>query len=302
MEVNMKYPSVLRRYLSGIIDFLVVFSMCILVFRSPIGSMESPILFIVVLVIFSYEPVLTSTHCTLGQWVMRYRVREFETLKKIHIALAIVRYIFKIILGTFSLFTVSSDKYKRSIHDKIAYTVVINVNDALTKSSILPQSCSTLGTTGLIVSLRGWMFTPARKTMGIKTAFRLIILLNVVCVFLSVSIGISFVDALPPELQIYLSEVENEEITTLELILGVSYLLLSILTIIAIWLFKFWGRTLFVILTIASFPLYFEFGNVIMLPWEAMFSDISFILEGMILAMMFSGSISEEFRKDKPSS
>ncbi|MDP3589980.1 MAG: hypothetical protein Q8R54_05510, partial [Methylobacter sp.] len=61
--------------------------------------------------------------------------------------------------------------------------------------------------------------------------------------------------------------------------------------------FKKWARTLYVVISLVSFLFYPVIGPVVLNVWEAMFSDVTMLLEGILIAMMFTGEISHKFEQ-----
>ena len=75
------YPSILRRYLSSVIDFVLIAALTYAFLKSPLfnpENSESPIWLFLGLV--ACEPVLTAFACTPGQFLMNMRVRNVKTL------------------------------------------------------------------------------------------------------------------------------------------------------------------------------------------------------------------------------
>jgi uncharacterized membrane protein len=130
--------------------------------------------------------------------------------------------------------------------------------------------------------------------------FRLVLSLSLLSIIIAVIAGVNLSNTLPASLQDYLYQLENEELSNLESILwvlvGLTILVITPLLLIGLWKFKPWARTLFLVLTIVTFPLYVFLGPVVMNPWEAMFNDIAILLEGALIAMMFIGPVSEKFQ------
>src|SRR5512147_3093058 len=100
----MSYPSVLRRYLATLLDVAVIW-VCIyglthipVVANSAWGMPISA-----AAVVLLYEPVFTSRLCTLGQAVMRFRVRDHDTLGRIPVHIAYARVFVKYFLGALSV-------------------------------------------------------------------------------------------------------------------------------------------------------------------------------------------------------
>lgn len=78
-----------------------------------------------------YDPIFTTTSRTLGQRLMNLRVVDHHALKfenrlnRINFFQALIRVIFKWLLGIVSFFTIHTNEDKRAIHDYISGSVVI---------------------------------------------------------------------------------------------------------------------------------------------------------------------------------
>ena len=139
--------------------------------------------------------------------------------------------------------------------------------------------------------------------MSTTSLFRFVLIAGLIFTIIGIVAGISLSDTLPVLLQEYLAQMESEDISSGEAIFVLLamlavFLLLPISTI-GLWKFKSWARTLYVVITVAFIPFYPVVGPVVMNGWEAMFSDIALILEGVLLAMMFTGEVSQNFSSSK---
>ena len=128
------YPSLFRRIAATLIDLATVFGAVILIIERPlIMEPAAANLWAAIAFVLLYEPVLTASACTLGQAVMRTRVRHFESLEKITIGRSYLRFVTKYvasILGGASargMVRVFPRGDSRAIHDQAADTVVVNV-------------------------------------------------------------------------------------------------------------------------------------------------------------------------------
>lgn len=75
-----------------------------------------------------YEPFFMTRGCTLGNYVIGLRARQFQDdSKRISLLQAYVRYIVKVLLGWLSFLTINMNKQRRAIHDLAASTVMIKV-------------------------------------------------------------------------------------------------------------------------------------------------------------------------------
>ncbi len=135
--------------------------------------------------------------------------------------------------------------------------------------------------------------------MSSTSLFRFVLIAGLIFEIIGVIANISFSYTLPSVLQDYLTEVQNEDKPIGEeiflLLAALSVLLLLPISTIGLWNFKSWARTLYVAITVAFIPFYPVFGPVVMNGWEAMFTDTALILEGILLAMMFTGEVRQKF-------
>jgi len=123
----MIYPSVFRRYLSTLLDVLVLWSWVYFVTRVPI-IVESnwTTAAVIAPVVLAYEPMLTAFRCTVGQWVFRLRVRTFEGGDRVSLPQAYGRLFVKYLLGAISVLTIPARADRRAIHDFATETIVID--------------------------------------------------------------------------------------------------------------------------------------------------------------------------------
>lgn len=142
--------------------------------------------------------------------------------------------------------------------------------------------------------------------MPATSLFRAVLIAGLIFAIIAGVAGFSLSDTLPPTLQDYLAQVEDEDIFEDEDILDgetifflIAALVMPILlpiSTIGLWKFKPWARTLYVVITMAFIPFYPVLGPVVMNGWEAMFNDIALMLDGILIAMMFTGEISQRFK------
>ena len=137
--------------------------------------------------------------------------------------------------------------------------------------------------------------------MSSKILFRSILASSLLAVMFSFVASITLSDTLPIELQSYL-EIAGNDLTDNEalaiLISAAIFLILAVVSTVGLWSFKKWARTLHIVGIIISLLLTPILSPVIMNGWEVMFSDISLILGGLLLAMMFSGEVGAMFRSE----
>ena len=122
----MKYPNVLRRYLATLLDVFALW--CIVYGFAQVPTFTAggaAAYWMLGLALLLYEPLLTAYVCTVGQALMRIRVRTPDGLNRIGVARAFSRMIVKYLLGMISFLTVPARKDRRAIHDLAADTIVI---------------------------------------------------------------------------------------------------------------------------------------------------------------------------------
>jgi hypothetical protein len=125
-----EYPLLLKRYQALFIDGWIILMGAILSFTlmdgNENGQLILRILFLIVL--FSYEPILTTYATTIGQKLTGIRVREMSNPQRsISLAKAYVRFFTKGILGWLSFVTIHFNPHHRAIHDFMSSSVVIKV-------------------------------------------------------------------------------------------------------------------------------------------------------------------------------
>jgi uncharacterized RDD family membrane protein YckC len=120
----MNYPSLFRRFLAAQVDILVVLFLLYLYGRSPLYDGRAETIWPMWLFLL-YEPFFTRYGCTLGQLLMRFRVRTFLAQKKVAILRGVVRVCIKYLLGLLSFFLMPRQPQRRAIHDLIAGTIVL---------------------------------------------------------------------------------------------------------------------------------------------------------------------------------
>ena len=123
-----RYPTLVRRYYSTVIDTVLLFLLVALAGVLPLEEQQVPVARCLVLAVWVllYEPLLTSRACTLGQLIMDIRVRKDQaTEQRITFLRAFGRYLVKALLGIFSFFTLLFMPRQRAIHDLAVGSVVI---------------------------------------------------------------------------------------------------------------------------------------------------------------------------------
>jgi len=126
------YGSLLKRLKALMIDFLVLMGMGIiasLIFSNFDNVPDYYRIIVFVFIFFLYDPLFTSLiGSTIGQLFLGLIVRRSnDESKKIIFPIALLRYLFKILLGWISLLTISGNPKRKAIHDLIVGSVVIEI-------------------------------------------------------------------------------------------------------------------------------------------------------------------------------
>jgi len=124
----MRYPSLLRRVLATQIDVFVILFLLYLFAHSPFYNGEVETYWPLWLFIL-YEPVCTRYLCTLGQFLLRFRVRTFSDHSKVPLWRGLVRVLVKYLLGILSFLLMPRQPQRRAFHDLIAGTIVLEAVD-----------------------------------------------------------------------------------------------------------------------------------------------------------------------------
>lgn len=127
----MAYPSLLRRYLATVIDVVAILFLLYLFGHSPLYNEHSGasaawamLLFVV------YEPLWNRYATTLGQLIMRFRVRTVNGYQRVPLWRGFVRVVTKYVLGLLSFIRMPVQKQRRALHDIISGTIVIDARNA----------------------------------------------------------------------------------------------------------------------------------------------------------------------------
>ena len=127
------YPELTRRYLSSAIDGFLVLTIGIAI--AVLLRSEDPLVIVarvllVLLVVTSYEPVLTSQLCTVGQQVTGIRVRRHDDhTRRLSLPRAYLRTVVKVLLGVYSFFAMGFNEERRAVHDLAVGSIVLDASD-----------------------------------------------------------------------------------------------------------------------------------------------------------------------------
>lgn len=125
----MTYPNLLRRYTAAAIDVAVVIFIIYLGSRVGLAAdsdanstVKWPLLLFIV-----YEPIGNRFGATIGQLLMRFRVRTFNGQKRVPIWRGIIRVFAKYLLGIISFVRMPVQKQRRALHDFLSGTIVLEL-------------------------------------------------------------------------------------------------------------------------------------------------------------------------------
>lgn len=127
----------LRRYFATLLDVFALWCIVYGFSRFSIFTEGGALAYwLLGLLLLCYEPLLTSYACTLGQALMRIRVRTPDELRKIDVAQGFARMVVKYLLGIISFLTVPARKDRRAIHDLAAGTIVIEAESVTSNKPV----------------------------------------------------------------------------------------------------------------------------------------------------------------------
>jgi uncharacterized RDD family membrane protein YckC len=131
MEVN--YPTLKTRIQSIFIDAFLILVLTFItayVLDKIDPSQEGEdgwIRALIFILLFGlYEPIAMTMGCTVGNYLMKIRVKKSSDIsKRINLFQAFIRFIIKSLLGWVSFLTIGTNKERRAIHDFAAGSVMI---------------------------------------------------------------------------------------------------------------------------------------------------------------------------------
>lgn len=131
-KVNIIAPSLPNRIKSMFIDSIVIIVLMFLASKLlELMHVESTAIRVAIFaLVFMYEPIMVSYKRTIGQKIMKIRVRDYSKIVNsgdeinINFFFSILRYITKLLLGWISLITIHYDNHSRAMHDYISKSVM----------------------------------------------------------------------------------------------------------------------------------------------------------------------------------
>ena len=124
------YPALLKRYQALFIDGILLLAVMIIIMVVTEDSPYHTEIMISTWLVcaFCYEPILSAYSATIGQRLMKIRVRNVDDPNvRILLGRAYLRFVVKGLLGWLSFVTIHSNPAHRAIHDYAGSSVVINV-------------------------------------------------------------------------------------------------------------------------------------------------------------------------------
>ncbi len=125
-----QYPTLLTRYKALLIDFLLVGAVLVFLMVA-IGETENHTAIMVtawLIVFLGYEPIFTISSATIGQRLMKIRVRSIANPSQpIKVWQSYLRFVVKGALGWLSFLSINFNPQHRAIHDMAGASVMISV-------------------------------------------------------------------------------------------------------------------------------------------------------------------------------
>ena len=130
-----RYPTLKQRYLSSLVDGVVLLFVVLLgtiVYQGEDQRVLVVRSVVVLAILLSYEPLLTSQLCTMGHLLVGIRVRDqSDPSRKISILRAYSRTVVKLLLGWYSFFAMGFNRERRAAHDFVVRSVVVETTGVL---------------------------------------------------------------------------------------------------------------------------------------------------------------------------
>lgn len=134
-QARFEYPLLLRRIQALFIDSMLLLFVMVLIMIATESSPNAIAIRIILLLLIStlYEPLLTAYGKTLGQQIMRIRVRKVSNpAERINIFQSYKRFFIKGFLGWLSFITIHANPEHRAIHDFAGASVMIRLRPGIT--------------------------------------------------------------------------------------------------------------------------------------------------------------------------
>lgn len=126
------YPELGDRYRSLTVDTLVIIGLMFVaayIFEAWPSAPEKARIWAFILIWAGYEPITTTCGSTLGNYLMKIRVRRVgNEAQRINLVQAYARYAVKVMLGWLSFLTMGGNAKRRAIHDFASGAVVVKVS------------------------------------------------------------------------------------------------------------------------------------------------------------------------------
>jgi hypothetical protein len=142
------YPNLLRRSMAALIDLVVViFFITIIIRSSALADLPWLKVVLAIAVPLTYEPILSAYAFTIGQALLWTRIRDAETLRRIPLQKAYLRWVLKYIVSVVGAGGAPSaagiptsvsgfpDGGHRALHDLQSGTVVVSVGSVASARS-----------------------------------------------------------------------------------------------------------------------------------------------------------------------
>ena len=125
--------------------------------------------------------------------------------------------------------------------------------------------------------------------MSSRTTLRLAIVIHWLSIVVGVAVSFPLEAQLPEILQHYLVWDMDQAVSSAELfilLIGLVFIVVSLVGSVGLFLFRIWGRNLFIVSSIAMLSLGPFLGPTVEHALESVFSSLESISEGLILALV----------------
>ena len=139
---DFNYPLLIKRYKALLTDGLLLLAILVIVMLVVQDSEYRPTVMVTtgLILLLCYEPLLTTYSGTIGQKIMKIKVRRHgQPDKRLSLLNSYIRWLTKGLLGWISFITINFNKDHRAIHDFASDSIMLEENEKTAPNTVLVQ-------------------------------------------------------------------------------------------------------------------------------------------------------------------
>jgi uncharacterized RDD family membrane protein YckC len=136
---DFNYPRLIKRYKALLADVMLILAILTILMLLVQDNEYRPTIMVTagLILIFCYEPVLTTYSGTIGQRIMKIKVRRHEQPdKRLSLINSYIRWFTKGLLGWLSFITINFNKEHRAIHDYASDSIMLEKNEKTAPNNV----------------------------------------------------------------------------------------------------------------------------------------------------------------------